>query len=149
MISQTAEYALRAIVHLAQFSGSPQTTEQIGAATEMPRPYLAKVLNSLAKAKLVRAQRGMHGGFVLVPAAENLSIYEVIQAVDPLRRILECPLGLPAHAEQMCPLHRSLDEVLELMEKRFRSIAISEILEDPAGIMPLRPNPGNSNGRHP
>ncbi|MDE2126940.1 MAG: Rrf2 family transcriptional regulator [Armatimonadetes bacterium] len=144
MISQTAEYALRAVVHLAQFSDSPQTTEQIGAATQMPRPYLAKVLNALAKARVVRAQRGMHGGFALVRPANALSIYEVVQAVDPLHRILECPLGLPAHAEQLCPLHRSIDEVLELMEQRFRSIVIADILQDPAGIMPLRPNPSQA-----
>lgn len=73
MISQTAEYALRAIVYLAMNPDSAFTTQQISATTKVPAAYLSKVLQSLAKAGLVKSQRGLGGGFVLTKSPENIS----------------------------------------------------------------------------
>ncbi|MGH7140821.1 MAG: RrF2 family transcriptional regulator, partial [Pirellulales bacterium] len=93
MISQTAEYALRAIVYLADQSETPQTTQQIAEVTRVPAGYLAKVMQGLSRAGLVRAQRGLHGGFTLAVSAKKLTVLDVVRAVDPLRRIEHCPLG--------------------------------------------------------
>ena len=54
MFSQTVEYALRAIVHLADQAPNPCTTEQIAKATKVPQAYLSKVLQSLRQLKLPR-----------------------------------------------------------------------------------------------
>src|SRR5579872_3868613 len=97
MISQTSEYALRAVVHLALWTEEPQTAQQIATATKTPLPYLSKVLQSLRRAGIVHSQRGLHGGCLLAKSPEDLSVYEVIQAVDPWKRITTCPLGLPQH----------------------------------------------------
>src|SRR5688572_3492521 len=99
MISLTAEYALRAMVHLAASADNPsQNVGQIAAATRVPAGYLSKVLQSLSRAGLIVSQRGLGGGFRLAQSPKNTSIYEVIQAVDPIQRILTCPLGLEAHS---------------------------------------------------
>jgi DNA-binding IscR family transcriptional regulator len=55
VISQTVEYALRAMVHLASRSPAAQTTDEIALATQVPRAYLSKVLQGLGRAKLVHA----------------------------------------------------------------------------------------------
>src|SRR5947207_10536821 len=94
MFSQTVEYALRAVVYLAQQAPAARTTEQIAAATRVPQAYLAKVLQSLCHADLVRSQRGIGGGMSLRKEPAKLTILEVVNAVDPIRRIKECPLGL-------------------------------------------------------
>ncbi|MCA9209378.1 MAG: Rrf2 family transcriptional regulator, partial [Planctomycetales bacterium] len=94
MISQTAEYALRAIVFLADQAGEPATTAQIAEATSVPASYLAKVMQLLSRARVVNSQRGLHGGFTLTKPARELNVLEVINAVDPIRRFHECPLGL-------------------------------------------------------
>ena len=52
MISQTAEYALRAVVYLAGTAGAPRTTSQISAATAAPAGYLSKVMQGLSRARL-------------------------------------------------------------------------------------------------
>lgn len=65
MISQTAEYALPAIVYFAENSGIGQTTDQIAKATQIPAAYLSKVLQQLSRAQIVQSQRGLGGGFSL------------------------------------------------------------------------------------
>src|SRR5215207_872981 len=97
MISQTVEYALRAVVYLADCGDEPRTTQQIAGVTHVPPAYLSKVLQGLSKARLVRSQRGLHGGFTLAVDPEQLTIWDVVDAVEPLQRIRECPLGLKAH----------------------------------------------------
>ena len=133
MISLTAEYALRAVVHLAAGSDTPsQTVGQIAAGTQVPVGYLAKVLQSLSRAGLISSQRGLGGGFRLAQVPEKISIYEVVQAVDPLQRIRTCPLGLDAHSTRLCPLHKRLDGAMELIEQQFRATMISELIEEAA-----------------
>lgn len=138
MISQTAEYALRAMVYLAGQT-DPQTTAQIAATTRVPAGYLAKVMQSLSRAKLVHAQRGLRGGFTMAVDPESLTVLQVVNAVDPVRRFPECPLGL--HGIQLCPLHRKLDDAVLALEAAFGSTTIAEILSVPTGSKPLCPFP--------
>ena len=137
MISQTAEYALRAIIFLAGDPESPSTTRQIAEGTRVPPPYLSKVLQGLARAGLVHPQRGLHGGFRLRKPPERITIYEVIQSVDPFKRIRECPLGIEAHGVNLCPLHRRLDDAMETVEQSFRESTVAELLAEPSRSKPL------------
>src|SRR5262245_18476035 len=124
MFSQTVEYALRAVVFLAQQAPVPRTTEQIARATQVPQAYLAKVLHSLVVAGIVRSQRGTGGGISLNRQPDELTILEVVNAVDPIRRIKECPLGLAAHGVRLCPLHHRLDTALATVEAAFRQTTL-------------------------
>jgi Rrf2 family protein len=136
MFSQTVEYALRAVVYLATQRAS-RTTEEIARVTRVPQAYLAKVLHSLSAAKIVRSQRGIGGGMTLLRTPEELTILEVVNAVDPIRRIQECPLGLAAHGIRLCPLHRRLDNALAMVEDAFRKTTLAEILAEPSASVPL------------
>jgi Rrf2 family protein len=131
MISQTAEYALRAIVFLAEQGNRAQTIQQIAQATQVPAGYLAKVMQALARHRLVISQRGLGGGFTLSVPPEQLTIYEIIQAVDPIRRITHCPLNLPAHRHQLCALHCRLDEAAALVEQSFRASTVAALIAGP------------------
>src|SRR4051794_4467025 len=102
MFSQTAEYALRAVVFLAKEPERQRTAHEIADAMSVPSDYLAKVMRQLVRAGLVRGQRGKSGGFVLVRPLGETSVLEVMNAVDPIRRIKSCPLGLVEHREKMC-----------------------------------------------
>lgn len=137
MFSQTVEYALRAVVHLASTVPMPQTTQQIARVTKVPQAYLAKVLQGLSQAGVVRSQRGLGGGISLVKKPAKLSLLEVVNAVDPIRRITMCPLGLAAHGVRLCPLHRRLDSALALVEQAFRNTSLAEILAEPTTNVPL------------
>jgi len=137
MFSQTVEYALRAVVYLADQAPEPRTTEQIAAATRVPRAYLSKVLQSLGRGGIVHSQRGIGGGMTLVKPAAELSILGVANAVEPLQRIRSCPLGLAAHGVRLCPLHRRLDDALALVERAFAKTTLEEIVAEPTSSVPL------------
>ena len=141
MFSQTVEYALRAVVHLAARAPEAQTTDQIAQATRVPRAYLSKVLQSLARGGIVRSTRGLGGGVTLAQSPENLTILEVVNAVEPIQRIHTCPLGLAAHGVHLCPLHKRVDNALAMVEKAFGSTTLAEVLAEPTKSVPLCPFP--------
>jgi Rrf2 family protein len=147
MISQTVEYALRAMVYLADQGDEPRTAQQIAAITRVPLPYLSKVMQSLSRGKLVHSQRGLHGGFTLTRPPADLTIWDVVQAVEPFQRIRTCPLGLAAHRIKLCPLHTRLDDALAAVEQAFRDTTLAEILAEPTASKPLCPFPRLSNLR--
>lgn len=137
MISQTLEYALRAIVCLASEPETPKTTDVIAERTHVPRGYLSKVLQQLVRGDLLHAQRGLHGGFRLTRDAEQITVLEVVNAVDPLQRIRHCPLGLEAHGTNFCRLHRMLDDALATVEGAFGSTTIADLAGPPENRRPL------------
>lgn len=137
MISQTAEYALRAVVCLGAENGRPMTTQAIAEKTRVPASYLSKVLQGLGRAELVESRRGLHGGFVLTRPLDELTVLDVINAVDPLKRIERCPLGLAAHRGKLCSLHRRLDEGIALVESLFGGTTVGELLAEANPSQPL------------
>jgi len=136
-LSQTAEYALRAAIWLSQRVGDPQTTQQIAAGCQMPASYLVKVLQPLAKAGIVNAQRGLGGGYVLVRNPEELTLLEVLNAVEPIQRIRVCPLKISSHGSNLCALHQALDDTLAEAERNLGSQTFGELLKRKNKSRPL------------
>lgn len=132
MLSQTAEYALRAMVALAAGKNDARTAHDLARESQVPLDYLSKVLNLLARAGVVTGQRGRGGGFQSVRPASELTVLDVVTAVDPLKRIRTCPLGLKAHGENLCPLHRKLDDAVKSIEDAFGSTTIESLCEGAA-----------------
>ena len=137
MVSQTAEYALRTIIWLASSDDVPLTTQQIAEATRVPPGYLAKILQSLGRAGLVKSQRGIKGGFVLVGDPHSLTPWDVVKVIDPVRRIEQCPLGLENHRSVLCPLHRKLDAAMAQIETALAGVTIADLVEEAGGKSPF------------
>lgn len=131
MLSQTNEYALRAVVCLAQDPDRSLTTDALAELTGVPRGYLAKVLQLLRRAGIVVSQRGLHGGFALARAAGDLTVLNVVDAIDPLPRITTCPLGRREHGADLCPLHRTLQQVNRDVERALGATTLAALVHDP------------------
>jgi Rrf2 family protein len=141
MLSRSTEYALRAMACVARADRRISVGE-IAEVTQVPPRYLAKVMQGLARAGLVSSTRGRTGGFVLGKPPEELTILEVVAAVDPIQRICKCPLDLPEHADQLCALHSRVDDALAHVEMAFQRSTLADILADPGPQWPLGdPNP--------
>lgn len=130
IISQTAEYGLRAVVLLARAEGA-LTTPQLAEASKIPAHYLAKVLQDLRRAELVSSQRGAGGGFVLGRPPSEITVLEVVNALDPIERITTCPLKLKAHGTNLCPLHRKLDDAMATVQRAFGKTTLEELAATP------------------
>ena len=127
MISSTATYALRAAVCLASRYDEYVNRVEIVAATQAPHDYLLQVLNQLTEAGIVQSRSGPGGGYRLTTSPTDITALEVVLAVDTIPRITECPLGIPEH-QDLCPLHRLLDNASRLVEEAFDSTRIADLL---------------------
>lgn len=137
LLSDAAEYALRAVVWLARNGDGPRTAEQIAEGTRSTPGYLARVLQTLGRAGVVRAKRGVAGGFVLARDPRDLTILEIINLVDPLERIESCPLGLAEHADGLCALHAHIDLAMSELQVAFGSMTIGQLVDGKRGTTPL------------
>jgi len=138
MFSQKTEYALRAIVWLAEHrDDGAQGNQRIAEGTQVPVTYLAKILQELAKADLVSSRRGAGGGFELKCETDELTVFDVVSAVDPPKRFTDCPLKLKTHRKMRCPMHASLDEALEKVEEVLSGYTIAHILNDKSRPKPM------------
>jgi Rrf2 family protein len=121
MFSQTVEYALRAMVQLAADAPEASTTRQIAAKTKVPSAYLAKVLQSMRRAGLIHSRRGVGGGVTLAHQPKDISLLEVIDAVEPLKR------G-GGKGRRASPLQRTLDAALAEVRKMFLATSLADML---------------------
>ena len=81
-VSAKADYAVRAAVELASAGEGPVKAERIAQAQEIPLKFLENIMSDLRNAGLVRSQRGVEGGYWLARPADEISIAQVIRAVD-------------------------------------------------------------------
>ncbi|MFG0306143.1 MAG: RrF2 family transcriptional regulator [Phycisphaerales bacterium JB040] len=145
MLSQTSEYALRAMACLAYSDEGLTTTPTLAEMTKVPSNYLAKVLQSLAQAELIIGRRGVGGGYRLARPADQISMLDIVNAIDPIERIRTCPLELSTHGPALCPLHRALDGAASDLIKRFGSTTLHDLISDPGASKPLCDTRSNGN----
>jgi Rrf2 family protein len=135
MLSQSVEYALRAVYYLATVSPETRTTEEIHAATRIKKAYLAKILQELSRKRIVQTLRGVGGGVALAKSPDSITILDVVNAMEPIRRINSCPLDLANHGRHLCPLHKRMDEGLARLEETYSRSTLAEILALPKGAV--------------
>ncbi len=136
MLSKTAEYALRAVACISARPGESASADFLAERTKVPRRYLQRVLQDLVAAKLVRSRSGPGGGYELVGLTDELTILDVVNAVSPLERIRQCPLGLVSHT-RLCPLHAELDRAYAATEAAFKGVTMKALIDSTSPIIPL------------
>lgn len=141
MLSQTAEYALRAVLYLADNAGEgPIPVDRIAGALGLPRNYLAKTLHVLAREGVLVSSRGPGGGFELGVPADDLSLFAVARPFDALGEGQRCILGRPTCSQRdPCPAHARWKEVAEEVAAFFRDTTV--------GILVTEKEDGNAETR--
>ena len=131
MLSDTAEYALRAALYLAEREGDgPVRVSDIAARTRVPRNYLSKTLHVLAREGVLRSLRGPHGGFTLArPAAETM-VLDVIAPFDDVGGRRRCVLGRSACSDaRPCAAHERWRPVADRIRDFFGGTSLASLLE--------------------
>ena len=105
--SRSAEYAIRALIPLADLSpGEFALVKDVAADTGIPAQFLAKLLQDLARLGLLKSTKGPHGGFRLNVAPEEISMLRVIEAIDGPGRFDRCLGGsLECNDKVACAMH--------------------------------------------
>ncbi len=127
MLSQTAEYALEAMIWLGAQGPAPQTTRQIADAIGLPAGYLAKVMQTLQRAGLVQAQRGVGGGYSLSRSSDRISLLEVVNVVDPIPRASHAAPTAADAKRVLAPLLERLDGTVDHVEDVLGRSTIAEL----------------------
>lgn len=128
MISQTAQYALRAIVCLAARPQTPLTTLQLAELTKVPPEYLSKVMQLLARADLVNSKPGKMGGFSLKAPLQSLTALNVIEAIDPSSNTESYPLEIQSYGNILRPLHQRLAQINAQVRRECGKLHIRDLL---------------------
>lgn len=136
MLSQTAEYALRAALYLAAHGGEgPVKLERISEALGVPRNYLSKTLHQLARAGVLASERGPYGGFRLSGAPELLTLAEVVEPFDPARLVRRCLLGEGECSDATpCAAHDRWKVVADPMRAFFRRTTVADLIQGTASV---------------
>ncbi len=128
--SLTAEYAIRAVVWLAQNPSQSHTTRELAENTHVSMSYLPKVLQPLGKAQIVNSQRGIYGGYRLGVSPKELTVLDVVNCVDPINRIKVCPHKSNPEDSVLCPLHKLIDDSIADTERRFAATTFNDLISD-------------------
>ena len=114
MFSKTCEYAIRAMIFIAQQSkrGNKVGIKEIVKGIECPEYFIAKILQSLSKKSLVLSDKGPNGGFYLDEKTMSNSLADIVKAIDGDKIFYGCGLGLKQCSEtKPCPIHFEFKKV--------------------------------------
>lgn len=117
-LSQTAEYALRAMANLAfRAEGSAVTARELAGATGIPQAYLSKIMKKMVEGGLVHSEKGHGGGFVLARKPGAIRFLDVLEASGFSPRANHCVFGWEdCDPQAPCPFHESWARLNEAME---------------------------------
>jgi Rrf2 family protein len=125
-LTKRTEYGLIALLHLAERGGAVVSVREIGEHYPIPRRLLAEVVKDLARAGLVASLRGATGGYVLTRPAGDITLGDVVEALEGAPAVTGCEGHDPSRTsscevEPVCPirspLHRVRDGLRRLLER--------------------------------
>jgi Rrf2 family protein len=148
-LSRTVAYAVQATLQLAQNnSAEPVPCSQLASEGKMPERFLLQILRNLVTHGILRSTRGVDGGYALVRPPEELSLLEVIEAIEgPLESDELVGEGLPRDSRSR--LNRALREVTASARGQLGAVKFSHLLVPPAEQPPATrlPTPAGVLGR--
>ncbi len=133
MLSQTAEYALRAVLHLAEHDEGPVRAGDMARALGIPPNYLSKTMNALVRAGVLTSGRGPAGGFRLARAADKVPLQEVVAPFDAVVHGRQCLLGRPTCTDRNpCAAHESWKKTSDAVNDFFRTTTVADLRKSSA-----------------
>ena len=114
MFSKTCEYAIRAVIYIAQQTkdGSKVGIKDIARGIDSPEHFIAKILQDLSRKGLIQSLKGPTGGFFLDESDRKTSLAEIVKAVDGDEIFSGCALGLKQCSDkEPCPMHHEFVKI--------------------------------------
>ena len=140
LFNQTAEYALRAMAHLALLpAGQSVRARDLSTATNIPADYVSKVLRRMVREGLLHSQKGHGGGFRLARAPADITFAEVLAAAEPDPGRDRCAFGWGAcDATRPCLLHSAWSDLKDRYGAWAATTTLASGVSAPASPVPPR-----------
>src|SRR5262245_54950984 len=122
IFSRQCEYALQAVLYLASKpAGTVTSITELTSKVEVPSPFLAKILQNLTHQRLLVSSKGRAGGFKLAKPAREITLFQIVEAVDGGEFMQACVLGFPSCSDgNACAIHAKWMElrkgILEMLK---------------------------------
>jgi len=138
-ITRASDYAVRVMIHLAGLPpASTVRQSELSKASAVSGHFLSKVLQQLVRAGLIRSQRGSRGGYALALSASNISLLDVVEAMEGPVRLNQCiEEGPTCERKAWCPAHQVWAEAQAAVVTVLGGASISKLAEE-VRISPLR-----------
>lgn len=129
LYSNSCEYAIRALSFMAeQRQDEPTTLGSISQAQEIPQAFLAKILQELVRAGLLRSRRGPRGGFTFARPPERIALMQIVEVVDGPHELDRCAVGfMVCSDETACPLHDSFTPIRTAIKGYLSDTSIADV----------------------
>jgi Rrf2 family protein len=129
-ITRETDYAIRCVYCLAKSPNEVTMVDEIAKEMLIPKSFLAKILQKLAKAKIVKSYRGVKGGFQLLKKSKSVSIYDVILAIEGPVAMNICAIDKRrCSLSNKCLIHPVWVELRKDVEKRLKKIVFAKLIE--------------------
>lgn len=137
LYSRSAQYAIRALAVLAGASrGAFIPIQDLAHSAGVPLPFLAKIMQVLARSRLVVSQKGPGGGVALARPPAGVTLEAIVRAIDGDDAVSECVLGLPRCSDRSpCPVHDVWKDVRATLRRRMHDRSLADIS---SGELPAR-----------
>ncbi len=133
MFSKTCEYAIRALIFIAQKSkdGNRVGIKEIASGIDSPEYFIAKILQDLSRKGFVHSAKGPNGGFYMEAENLNLSIADIVRDIDGDKLFAGCGLGLKLCSEERpCPIHNDFKRIRNDIKEMLEQSKIEHFVED-------------------
>ncbi len=134
MLSNTCKYGIRAVIYLAlENSDKKIGIKQIAEDLDIPSPFLSKILQMLAKNKILTSTKGPHGGFGLGKDAEEIKLIDIVRVIDGMDFFETCLIGMKSctdpDARIKCPIHNQYEPIRQETRTLFENTTILKLAE--------------------
>jgi len=138
-LSRITDYGIVLMTHLAQAPGETQNAREASEATGLPQPVVSKILKTLARGELVESQRGAKGGFRLARPASQISVPQMIAALEGPIALTDCTLHEGACVQEpSCHVREPWQRINQVVETALEQISLADLATPaPGQIIPL------------
>lgn len=133
MLSKSSAYAIRAVLYLSLYSNEERkrSPKEIADIINIPAPFLAKILQVLAKNRLISSTKGRNGGFYLTEKNRLNSLISIVDCIDGLDKFQECLLGLPICSNVYpCPIHHAISPIRKKLIEELTFKTIDDLTQE-------------------
>jgi len=128
MITRKTDYAIRCVLHLAESDKEVVMVTEIAKEREIPKSFLAKIMQELAKAGIVESLRGVKGGFKLAKKASDISLLDVVEIMEGSVAMNICAVDKgKCDFKSTCSVHPVWVEIRKDVEERLKQWSFAKL----------------------